>query len=80
MYTNINNTKQFEHDCDNCVFLGNALEADLYVCVGSMNTTVIARYGDDGPDYISGTDIAELDTRLAVAFTLAVKKGYDLLR
>lgn len=79
MYTNINNTKQFEHDCD-CVFLGNALEADLYVCVGSMNTTVIARYGDDGPDYISGTDIAELDTRLAVAFTLAVKKGYDLLR
>ena len=79
MYTNLKNEKQFEHDCDNCVFLGNALGADLYVCVGSMITSVIARYGNDGPDYISGVATAEMDTRLAVAFTLAVKKGYALI-
>lgn len=79
MYTNLKNEKQFEHDCDNCVFLGNALGADLYVCVGSMITSVIARYGDDGPDYISGVATAEMDTRLAVAFTLAVKNGYALI-
>ena len=41
----------FEHDCDECVFLGNHNGQDLYV--HSKPTTVIARYGKDG-DYSSG--------------------------
>ncbi len=49
----------FEHDCDGCTFLGgwHSNEAnqygsvmwDLYVCGDSL----IARHGDDGPEYLS---------------------------
>jgi hypothetical protein len=46
---------RFEHDCEKCTFLGNDGEHDLYFCMqmGSM-PTVIARYGNGGPDYASG--------------------------
>ncbi len=54
----------FIHDCPQCRFLGSARNsgkvADLYVCTdaqlpGSVaeRTTIIARYGSDGPDYSS---------------------------
>ncbi len=54
---------QFKHDCDECHFLGQYVIAgscdpdnarfDLYFCEKSL-PTVIARYGDNGPDYSSG--------------------------
>lgn len=62
----MNETPQFEHDCYKCVFLGRytakgddgfdraSKEYDLYVCDTSTLPTVIARYGNDGPEYLSG--------------------------
>lgn len=44
----------FEHDCDNCKYLGHYEGRDLYVCKGSFETTVIARFGEDNADYASG--------------------------
>lgn len=55
----------YEHDCDKCVFIGNTpcsskyvpkgiLSVDLYVCKNGPGTTFIARYGNDGGDYMSG--------------------------
>jgi len=51
----------FIHDCKHCTFLGHisiasgvwAGEYDLYHHPGTAET-VIARYGDDGPEYTSG--------------------------
>ena len=41
----------YDHDCDHCTFLGtvhyNGDWHDLYVCRNS----VLARNGDDGPEY-----------------------------
>ena len=53
---------RYEHDCAKCVFLGtvertsrgNSAEVfDLYFCDGFI-PTIIARYGDDGCEYMSG--------------------------
>ncbi len=60
---------QFQHDCEKCIFLGRYgenyyntrsmqnewIEYDLYHCGGETNwPTVIARYGNEGPQYSSG--------------------------
>lgn len=56
----------FEHDCATCVFLGHysgrghnpqgaEMPMDLYVCrQGGIFPTIVARTGNDGPDYCSG--------------------------
>lgn len=48
----------FEHDCEECLWLGTYRGNDLYYHPGD-NQTVIARFGDDGPDYHSGLEIAK---------------------
>jgi hypothetical protein len=40
---------QFVHDCGGCVFQGTYKGFDLYTCMDSY----IARYDNDGPDYLS---------------------------
>jgi len=67
------NNPRFLHNCDVCVFLGHLEGNDLYFC--PKEPTVLARYGDDGPEYTSGISLAELDPRLAEAFRRADKKG-----
>jgi len=74
---------KFIHDCDACVFLAHIDEHDLYVCPGDtlMGTSLIARYGDDGPDYkstpayivkeIAVNDLLNADPHLAAALGLA---------
>ena len=57
----------FKHDCDECVFLGHVVEHDFYYCDKSI-TTLVARYGNDGPDYTSGS--GEYGGILAVARAL----------
>ena len=46
------------HDCDKCTPLGSYASAgstyDLYYCAKSSVPTVVARYGNEGPDYTSG--------------------------
>lgn len=53
---------QHAHDCDACIFLGNfatvsgtvTRKYDVYVCPTAMGgPEVIARFGSDGPAYIS---------------------------
>lgn len=56
---------KYPHDCERCQFLGQYTETmgvaapvlyDLYVCPktdGSINT-LVARYGFEGLDYVSG--------------------------
>jgi hypothetical protein len=56
---------KFHHDCDKCEFLGGYKEgderADVYICPSCLGMSVIARLGDDGPDYYSS------DIRLMLA-------------
>lgn len=40
---------QFQHDCERCTFHGRFQGHDVYTCQSS----VIARYGNDGPEYKS---------------------------
>jgi hypothetical protein len=52
----------YEHDCDNCAYLGQFKQSDLraldlYVHPGK-ETTVIARFSSEGSDYSSGLDFA----------------------
>lgn len=67
---------KFIHDCDNCVFLGQYEEYDLYFC-NNNNPTVIARYGDNGEDYTSGLSFAKPDISkpLYEAKLKAIKMG-----
>ena len=48
---------QFKHDCRHCQFKGNGYykgqTVDWYTCATSSGQTVIARYGDEGPQYAS---------------------------
>jgi len=58
MSKNISTKPKHIHDCDNCVFLGTWYRYDLYSCTTELDTdtdyiTILARYTDDGPDYIS---------------------------
>lgn len=43
---------RFKHDCDKCIYLGESQGFyDLYYC--PTHHDLIARYGDDGPEYMS---------------------------
>jgi hypothetical protein len=50
----------FQHDCDDCVFIGHYADHDLYRCPQMGMPTIVARYGDDGAGYTSGPQIALL--------------------
>lgn len=41
---------QFQHDCDCCTFHGVLDGHDIY----AHGESIIARFGDDGPEYTSG--------------------------
>ena len=79
-------TPQYIHNCDNCHYLGRCLcrcecgcesgkEADLYYCPQGSLPTVIARFSDYGPDYISGLYSVESSPLLKEAYNRAVKAG-----
>lgn len=45
---------QHTHDCNRCHFLGCHENFDLYWCgKGVIGSSLIMRYGSDGPEYIS---------------------------
>ncbi len=43
---------RYLHDCDNCIFLGQYKEYDLYIC-SSFHATLIARWASNGSCYLS---------------------------
>lgn len=47
------NPPLWRHDCPQCVPLGTFTFHDLYFCQGILGGTVLARYGNDGPEYLS---------------------------
>jgi hypothetical protein len=81
---------RFLHDSTCCVFTGSGTipddprfvdrEYDFYFCPATGS--VIARYGDDGPDYTSFGSLGyppklmALDPRLAEAYRRAVERGH----
>lgn len=70
----------FKHDCNRCVYLGRLTSGatfDLYFCMqsGGMPTTVIARYGDEGPHYHSGLTLVDSMPTLAEAKRRAQARG-----
>lgn len=64
---------RYQHDCTACTYLGQVEEYDLYYCPQGKVPTVIARFGDEGGDYISemNSDMPCLQT----AQMLAIEKG-----
>ena len=65
---------KFKHDCDKCIFLGHWCKRDLYHHKGGGLETLIARFGDDGPEYISGKEFVGNDPWITKADEL-VKAG-----
>lgn len=63
---------RYTHDCDECCFVGSFHDAtdgvdyDLYAC--PFEPTVVARYGDEGPDYASGLMFVGNHTALTAAW------------
>lgn len=66
---------RYTHDCDSCTCLGQLGNHDLYYCDQSGRPTVIARWGDDGPQYVSGTELAPVYKPPACARELALAAG-----
>jgi hypothetical protein len=66
-----------EHDCDECIFLGNSKDGtqDLYYHLGE-NETVISRFGVHG-DYASGMVFIGRNPYLTEAYEIARER--DLL-
>jgi hypothetical protein len=80
----------FEHDCDDCLYLGSVVQEptpigwregphDLYVCF--PQGTVIARHGDEGEDYYSGRGtvqpvLVEAERRASLELTHQVNEAY----
>jgi hypothetical protein len=63
VYMNDPQHKYYKHDCNKCVYLGSYSfckkdlwkKYDLYFCgQGGTGNTLVARYGDEGPEYLSG--------------------------
>lgn len=78
---------KFKHDCERCEHLATITipyrdreeEFDLYHCPGSLGGTLVARFGDDGPEYASfdaGEHLEKADYR--VPSSLALRVAQDL--
>lgn len=65
---------RFQHDCDKCKPLGTMGRFDLYYCNQVGMSTVIARFGDDGPEYMSGMNSGNMVLKIAQA--MAIEHGY----
>ncbi|MGZ8855866.1 MAG: hypothetical protein ACXW07_08035 [Nitrososphaeraceae archaeon] len=71
----------FTHDCDKCTFLGNIHDEDLYdlyYCSQVNFPTVIARFGNDGPNYKSGAFKGTKDPHLKEAMNRAERLNLPL--
>lgn len=65
---------KFDHDCEQCVFLGHSSGIDLYFCPQSGASTLIARYGP-GSKYVSGAPFVMVNDDLWKAAVLAEERG-----
>ena len=63
---------QFPDDGDR--YVGSGYWYDLYACAAT--NTLVARYGDDGPDYTSGLMFVAQHPALRAAYLTAIDRGY----
>lgn len=77
---------RYQHDCSSCIYLGyvtvpntdntkTLVGYDLYTCPQAGIATVIARYGSDGENYVSGFVMAKLYPALKIAIERALNLG-----
>lgn len=67
---------QWAHDCDDCVFLGQHDDVDLYYCEAKgPGITLIARHSDEPSDYNSGLCFISSIPVITEAARRAVAKG-----
>ena len=50
-------TPKYIHDCEECEYLGQYLDADLYIHLGKHGGSLIARFGDEPSSYVSMTTL-----------------------
>lgn len=68
----------FTHDDDeHCVFLGHFQARDLYVHHAGI-PTYVARYGNEGEEYMSGAVFVGRDPHITEAHRLATERGIAL--
>src|SRR3990167_2809320 len=82
------NKPKYQHDCDECVFLGtfqNEQDTDLYWCGEKKGIlpTVIARFSDEGSDYASGMCFGRIhanepSSSIGEAYRRAIARGLDV--
>ena len=70
---------RFEHDCENCTYLGPYSNFDLYVCIDKHGfiQTVVARYGRLD-DYKSGLAFVQYNPSLLEALIRAKALGFKI--
>lgn len=67
----------YKHDCHACVFLGRYHSHDLYICQpGEPVGTIIARHGNEGPDYGSGMEFGARPMRSGTDFDRVMRTAY----
>lgn len=72
----------YQHDCDECTYLGDVYVSgehfDLYFCnQGGLHLpTVIARYGNEGSQYLSGLAHADLHPALSAGKKRAKARNF----
>ena len=72
---------RYTHDCDACRFLYQDGDMDIYWCMSSTfgGGSVIARMGNDGPDYTSSPVSVVLYSENDSAHTKALRKAVAYL-
>ncbi len=58
-----------------CVYLGRFKDHDLYYCDHDGRPTVLARYGNDCGEYVSGMSLIGVHDKLKEAYARAVVRG-----
>ena len=66
---------RYDHDHEDCIFLGQWFMDDLYHCEQGGMPTLIARHGSSGGDYTSGICFEKSMPALAVAGDRARRLG-----
>ena len=74
-------TRNWQHDCPECIFLGVFRGYDLYVHTHPGSSTVVARFGSEPHQYQSGTVLGKfykdvMDNPIGEAFRRAVAASY----
>jgi len=73
---------RFQHDCVNCIYLGQFKEFDLYFHQAPVGRpTVLARYGDEGHEYKSGLSFGrpqENGSVLIEELGVAYQRAFDI--